>query len=115
MLSEPVLLGLISAGGPAVIVILIWLRDRQGAQAQAVSDLSTARRNNDEGEASLSQVTLAWATQLRDDIASLKDEVAGLRGQVADLEKENRLLRRHNEQLVDQVIGLGGVPVDMPS
>lgn len=114
MLTEPVLLGLISAGGPAIIVVLIWLRDRKGAEAKAETDLASARRNDQEGEASLAQVTLSWAKQLRDQMRDLQGEVDGLRSRVSDLERENSLLRRHNEQLVDQVIGLGGVPVDMP-
>ena len=114
MLSEPVLLGLISAGGPAVVIIIIWLRDRQGAKASAEKDISIARRNHVEGEASLAQVTLQWARELRDQVAGYESEVRGLREQVTNLERENTLLRRHNEQLVAQIVGLGFVPVDMP-
>ena len=114
MISEPVLLALISAGGPAIVIVIIWLRDRQGAGAKAASDLGNASKANAEGEASLATVTLAWAQELRQEITDLKARVTALDKAIATVEEENRLLRRHNELLTDQVIGLGGTPVPMP-
>lgn len=84
---------------------------------------SEARKNDAEGEASLSKATMDFANQIKknleDQIASMRVDndrkLDNLRERVISLEAENRIYRMHNAMLIEQLVGAGIRPVDPPS
>ena len=113
--SDGVLIALITAFvGPVVLILIKWARDKRKDQAVAEKDFQVAKTASNQGDASLVEVILQWAKDLREDIKELRSEVVQLNVMITALQSENRLLRHHNILLTAQVIRLGAVPQPMP-
>lgn len=105
---------LVFIGG--VITTLLTVTARRG------SDRAGARKADKEGEASLSEATIAWAKhlqetlnqQIRDLRIDYEDEQGKMQDRLVKLESELRAYRAHNRLLITQVVGAGLIPVSFP-
>lgn len=119
--------------GSIIVAIVTAMTMRRKTNAEA-------KKASYEGEASLSAVTLEWAQSIRTELEAQMEsvkaanlaEVRGLREQMAErelssavqisemkerlasLESENRIYRRHNAMLIEQLVGAGIKPVTPP-
>lgn len=106
---------LVFLGG--VIATLLGINARRsGVQAEA-------RKADKEGEASLSEATIAWAKHLQE---TLNQQIKDLRSdyeskqvtmqeRLVSLESELRIYQAHNRLLITQIIKAGMLPVDPPA
>jgi hypothetical protein len=108
--------------GSAVVAII-------GAISLRGKNIADAKRADCEGEATLSQATLAWAREVRESlnaqiakvssdydlqIRNLNLKLDAMAGRITVLETENRLYREYTSMLITQIKGAGLVPVPQP-
>lgn len=105
LLEEPALIT--SVLGPAMLVLLVWLRDRRKSQVTSAKAISEATKIDKEGDATIVEKTLDWATKL-----SARLEIVETK--LLTVERENALLRQYTHILIAQVFDLGGEPAPMP-
>jgi len=102
------------AGGIIVTVITtlaIWPKNK-----------SEVRKNDAEGDATLAKVTMDFTNQvkatLEKQIEDLREDsekkLDGLKERIISLETENRIYRKHNAMLIEQLVGAGIRPVEAP-
>lgn len=105
---------LVFIGG--VIATLLTISARRGGEQ------AEARRADKEGEASLSEATIAWAKHLQEtlnqQIKDLRSDYEGkqvtMQERLVSLESELRIYQAHNRLLITQIIQAGMLPVDPP-
>ena len=108
-------------GGAAIALI--------GAFSLRGKNTADAKRAASEGEATLSQATMAWAKQIKDSLESqmtklttdydgrirgLTAKVDSMATRITVLETENRLYREYTGLLITQIKGAGLVPIPQP-
>jgi hypothetical protein len=114
--------GLITFLGGSVVALIgaFSLRGRNTADAKKLAS---------EGEATLSQATMAWAKEIRESlnaqvaklthdydaqIRHLNAKLDAMAGRVTVLETENRLYREYTGLLINQIKGAGLIPIPQP-